>query len=237
MKNSIVIENIGGIPKWQRFSAESVVPSKSSVLRLMGVPADKRDTIESVVEPFAKAVEIFKEKACPQGGYCICSPRRASEVLFAQGQHSKLYEKLRNAKECALFLVTVGEGPEEEAVRLLSEGEYLLGTILDTLASEAAECVVDKVQSLVVNELGLDRAVRFSPGYGGWSLEAQPSLLSSLKAMEHDISLTEALMMVPKKSVSGVIVPKVDSMTASPCSHCELTSCPKEGCWETKTED
>ena len=231
------MQNIGKKPKWQRFALDTVIPQKSSILRLMGVPADKRKAIESVDEPFAKAVEIFMEKANPRGGHCICDPKLVASALFAHSQQSKLYERLLAADVCALFLVTVGDGPENEAVRLLNAGEYLLGTVLDTLASEAAECVVDKVQADVVRALELEKAVRFSPGYGGWSLQAQPELLGAMYAEENGIGLTEALMMLPKKSVSGVIVPQRAGVSNTPCDMCELKSCPQESCWEKKTED
>ena len=225
------MQNIGKKPRWQRFAAHNVIPKKSSVLRLMGVPADKRKATDSIDGPFAKAVEIFIEKANPRGGHCVCDPKLVASTLFAHSQQSKLYERLSFSTTCALFLVTVGDGPEKEAARLMNEGEYLLGTVLDTLASEAAECVVDKVQEEVVRELKLERAVRFSPGYGGWSLQAQPELLGAMNAEENGIELTEALMMLPKKSVSGVIVSQRTGDSSSPCDVCELKSCPKEGCW------
>ena len=237
MKTPILIKNIGKKPKWQRFAAHTVIPNKNSILRLLGVPADKRKAVDSIDEPFAKALEIFQEKANPRGGYCVCDPKLVATALFAHSQQSKLYERLSSSAICALFLVTVGDGPENEAVRLMNDGEYLLGTVLDTLASEAAECVVDKVQAEVVKTLELEKAVRFSPGYGGWSLKAQPELLGAMKAEENGICLTEALMMMPKKSVSGVIVPQGAGVEKSPCNMCELKSCPKEGCWESETKE
>ncbi len=235
MKSPSLKQNIDSQASWQRFTAKSILPSRSSVLRLMGVPADKREGMREVDEPFAQAIELFEAKAQPRGGFRICEPKEIAPKLFVGCENSPLYERLLQAGSCALFLVTVGQGPEDEAVDRLAKGEYLLGTLLDTLASEAAERVVDRVQERVISELGIKKAVRFSPGYGGWSLEAQPILLSSMEATGQNIKLTEALMMLPKKSVSGVIIPQLNSKENTPCEHCELSECPKQSCWDNES--
>ena len=71
---------------------------------------------------------------------------------------------------------------------------------------------------------------RISPGYGRWAIEGQPRLLALLPARELGITLTEGLMMVPRKSVSFATRVGADDGVAPRdrrrCCRCELLSCP-----------
>ncbi len=69
---------------------------------------------------------------------------------------------------------------------------------------------------------------RFSPGYGDVGLPVQPALLRLLGAGKLGVHLTEALLMVPEKSVSALV-----GITSLPrrscpaqCAACDKTDCP-----------
>jgi cobalamin-dependent methionine synthase I len=47
--------------------------------------------------------------------------------------------------------------------------------------------------------------MRFSPGYGDWTLDNQPQVLQLAEAERIGITLTESNIMIPRKSVSAVI--------------------------------
>jgi len=213
-------------PVWRTWTAADVVPRRRAVLRLMGVPADADERVGDIDGPFSEATETFRALAHPQGGFVEVVPSVAAVHLFdGHSRESSLRERLLEARRAMLFVVTVGSGPEDEAARLMAAGHYLAGVLLDSMASEATECAVDLLQAEVATKLAAGTVFRFSPGYGGWDLQAQPELLASVRAADHGVTLTPALMMLPRKSVSGVIVPRRDKDYEGPCDLCDRNGC------------
>ena len=80
--------------------------------------------------------------------------------------------------------------------------------ILQAIGAAAIEAWMDSVEDEIRGELkpGECLVPRYSPGYGDYPLEAQRDLLGLLDAPRTTgVSLTDALLMVPSKSVSAVI--------------------------------
>ena len=71
---------------------------------------------------------------------------------------------------------------------------------------------------------------RFSPGYGDWDIHAQPELLRLTQAESIGISLTESLMLRPRKSVTAVIGlvrgENGDEKLPKGCATCTKLNCP-----------
>ena len=68
----------------------------------------------------------------------------------------------------------------------------------------------------------------FSPGYCEWSTKQQKKLDKILSFKKAGIKLTKSFMMVPKKSVSGIIGigrAKIFSKKRSQCSICDKKDC------------
>ena len=216
--------------EWRVFQIPEIIPRLSSVLRLMGVPEHAREREgEKLKEIHEEAVELFISLARPRGAFRLCNPGKEKEELFFDSFESPILERFLEADFAAVFLVTLGAGPEEKAAELMSQGEYLLASILDSMASEGAENMARKMQKDVEQRFKIPACVRFSPGYGSWSLDCQRFLLPSLQAREHGVSLTESLMMVPRKSISGVILPKQEKKVDSLCKLCQLSTCSHPG--------
>jgi cobalamin-dependent methionine synthase I len=53
--------------------------------------------------------------------------------------------------------------------------------------------------------MGLQPTKRYAPGYGDWELSSQTALLSLVDAGRIGIRLTGDFLMIPAKSISGVI--------------------------------
>ena len=206
------------------FQASSVVPSLSSVQRTMGVPKDGRNETEPVAKNWESVCSIYKEIVRPTGAILQLNDIPAmSEKLFAGSESSILYKRLMASEQAYLFLATIGDLVEEKAARLLANGEYLTGGILDALASCGVEVVVDLLQEEVAKILKCS-CVRFSPGYGKWGLSVQPFFLEKLEGSKMGISLNDSHLFTPHKTVSGVIIPK-DSPDSSPCNACDTSCC------------
>ena len=106
-----------------------------------------------------------------------------------------------------------------------------------TAFAEAGQAWLGKYVKSLLEEEGLTRTHLWSPGQHEFSLANQRSLFSILKPEEVGCTLTKTLMMVPVKSVSGIMggtSPEVKDHLL-PCDFCKLgATCPasKRGCAE-----
>jgi cobalamin-dependent methionine synthase I len=115
---------------------------------------------------------------------------------------------LAGSEACALFMVTIGRGPEERARKLLEQGEYLEGYITDLLASALVDSLADQVQERIKRmaaEQGWKISNRYSPGYCSWDVREQHRLFSLFPDHCCNIALTDSSLMTPIKSISALI--------------------------------
>lgn len=116
--------------------------------------------------------------------------------------------QLRKADKAALFVCSIGTGMETWAKQMLRTGEPAMSYFIDTIASVTTENVTDLLHErigLKMSEHGLKITNRYSPGYCNWSVAEQHLLFSLLPQNFCGITLTESALMLPMKSVSGVI--------------------------------
>lgn len=117
-----------------------------------------------------------------------------------------------------------------EAHRLIEKNSIispLKGIVTDCIGSAAVEAFCDKINLSFENHDFL--RPRFSPGYGDLPLECQKNIVEFLQTKKNiGMSLTEALMMVPVKSVTAIIgIGKEKNKCTGPgCMICKNDSCP-----------
>jgi hypothetical protein len=71
---------------------------------------------------------------------------------------------------------------------------------------------------------------RFSPGYCGWNVKDQFTLFSFFPEKFCGIELTDSALMVPVKSVSGIIgLGENVQKKAYPCDVCTMQNCYRRG--------
>ena len=143
---------------------------------------------------------------------------------------------------------TVGEAIEKQVTKSFDEGRYSFSVLLDAAATAAVEQVADAMEKTIHNEvkrLGLAMKWRFSPGYGDWPIQQQTEILQLAGGSQIGISLTESLMLMPRKSITAVIglyypdaVPNCNgsarnsvieaaaSAKKHDCRHCSKLDCP-----------
>ena len=142
-----------------------------------------------------------------------------------------LAQLLKGAKDVRLFLVTIGDGIEHAATSMMHKGERLEGYILDRIGSFAVESLAEDAENLLRKRYeakGKSVSVRVSPGYCDWPIEEQEIMCRAMDFSRIGVSLTKSFMMVPKKSISGLvgIGPKGHFLnTGSPCSRCKTSGC------------
>ena len=96
----------------------------------------------------------------------------------------------------------------------------LSGFVADACASALLEAYADDAE----DELGDERTYRFCPGYGGSDVEDIQYILESVKAEKIGITRTESGLMLPQKSMAGIV--GLGKKTQKSCGECIL----KEHC-------
>jgi len=138
---------------------------------------------------------------------------------------------LARCQQVAFFVSNIGRRLEERVAQLTKEGQMLKATILDAVGSEAAEktaCYLqDKVRQLAISN-GAETTLRFSPGYCDWDITQQRVLFQAMNSAPLGVNLTEECLMMPRKSVSGIIGlgrSEKRQIKFSPCRLCTQMDC------------
>jgi len=127
---------------------------------------------------------------------------------------------------------TIGETLEREVARLWESRELPLAVMLDSVGSGAVESLAEYVNDVLCQRgvaLGLRVTNRVSPGYGDWAVTEQALLFRLLPAALVGVSLNEACVMTPAKSISLLVGAgaraRVDHYF-SQCARCWMRQCP-----------
>jgi hypothetical protein len=139
---------------------------------------------------------------------------------------------LERCPKVAIFLVTIGKYLEETAFQLARDGLILQATVLDAIGSDAVEKVAGFAQTRIkeiVKPQGLVISRRFSPGYCDWNIGQQRMLFYALTGNTVGIRLTGECLMIPQKSISGIIgigPSNANVENYNPCKTCRKKDCP-----------
>jgi len=139
---------------------------------------------------------------------------------------------LSRCQQAAIFVANIGRRLEGRVAQLMKEGQMLRGTILDAVGSEAAERTACYLQDRIrefAQLNGTDITLRFSPGYCDWDITQQRVVFEAMNSAPLGVTLTEECLMVPRKSVSGIIGlgrSEKRQVRFSPCRLCTKTDCP-----------
>ncbi|MBA7639225.1 hypothetical protein ES703_46883 [subsurface metagenome] len=142
-------------------------------------------------------------------------------------QSQVIAQLLEQCHKAAVFLVTIGNHLEEMAHRLAEDGLILQATVLDAIGSVAVESVANFVHDRVrevANDRGLVISPRFSPGYCDWDIGQQKMVFWAVNGDSIGIRLTEGQLMIPRKSISGVIGIGLSNSNVEhyyPCKTCD----------------
>ena len=144
----------------------------------------------------------------------------------------KIIERqLKGAEAYALFICTAGIEYEEYQKRLKEEGDMVRVFIADALGSVVAEKTADCMEKVLqesIDKLGWHHTNRFSPGYCGWHVSQQQLLFPLFKGETCGVCLTESSLMLPIKSVSGIIgLGKNVKHLDYTCGLCDFEQCYK----------
>lgn len=119
-----------------------------------------------------------------------------------------ILRQLRGSEAFALFICTSGLKFETYQQRLKEQGDMVRVFIADALGSVIAEKCADQMEKALqesIDKLGWKHTNRFSPGYCGWHVSQQQLLFPLFQGHTCGVTLTDSSLMLPIKSVSGII--------------------------------
>jgi hypothetical protein len=167
------------------------------------VPAKTARLLDEVI---AEATPLLR----PRAACAVVEVRRDPGVLIVgdaiRTASRSLAERLDGCPMAVVFAATIGAALEERARALSDAGELTRSLLFDAYGSSAAIALGLAMEQAAAPLLApLQPTRRHAPGYGDFELEAQAPLLGLLDAGSVGIALTEDTLMLPAKSISGVI--------------------------------
>lgn len=196
--------------------------SREAVVRECGGVAEAlAETLDETIDALLAEADA---SASPRGGYVLSTERFDTGPIIA-GQ-------LAGAERYAVFLATLGT--EFDAwQRALFARDPFRGFVANAIGGVAVEATVDRLETVVVEEARTVAASvtnRVSPGYCGWSVADQHRLFRVFPEGFLGVRLTASALMVPIKSVSGLIgIGQGVERHEYPCGVCTVDDCPTRG--------
>ncbi len=219
---------------WREFRFDDLKPEREQIHRLVGLKPGRENHkrwFELVDEMLGELPRITRAR----GLFRIddIEALESRRIVLASGVTycGAVGAFLRHATRMATFVVTIGSALERLSRRWLRAGKIMQGTIVDAIASEMAEAaaarIQDEVRAWAVAE-GMEITPRFSPGYCGLHVREQTTLFATMPTERINVRLTPSCLMLPMKSVSGLIgIGPVEQVSpgAYPCALCSHEDC------------
>ncbi len=109
----------------------------------------------------------------------------------------------------------------------VAQGDLLKQYYLEEIANIALEQAADWLAAHLETRYGLGPLSNMSPGsLEDWPITEQAKLFSIFGDTEKliGVRLTDSMLMVPRKSISGILFPSEEGFVA--CQLCERENCP-----------
>lgn len=147
------------------------------------------------------------------------------DIGFGEVHSKNLYKHLQGCHGVILFAATIGIGVDR-LIAKYNRIKPVKGVILDALGSSAIEYWCD-VAELKITADEEKHCLRFSAGYGDFSLEHQRDFVRCLDVTRKlGITLSDSLLMTPTKSVTAVIGLGGNARTCgNKCMSCNNRNC------------
>ena len=211
--------------------------------RYMGFPANYNDIPGQIIRMVEEEVSVATAVLKPRATYHTMAYDAAENTLYNKEGHLRLIGSsicmhLSSCTKVTIFTCTVGPAIDPLMDTYFKKGEYTRALIIDAIGSAAVEYIVDTLNQYLNTAAYRQQhslVSRFSPGYGGWGLTIQKDLVDLAGGAAIGIKVTDASLLIPRKSVSGIIgwVPgleKIQQGITSPCTLCQIPKCKNPIC-------
>lgn len=205
---------------------------RQEILRYLGA-SNSNEALEGMI---ARAEREVRQAARPKhvSRHIVLAVDLPAETVDLAGTviHSKsLSQHLRGCREGFLFACTLGPAVDM-LVKRFTLTEPAMAPVIQAVAAAYTEFCANEAQRELedyAREHGLYLRPRYSPGYGDFALNCQRFLFDALAVTKKiGVTLTEAFMMIPFKSVTAVIGLSDDPTLChiNKCMACTAQNCP-----------
>ena len=172
----------------------------------------------------------------PAYGYVIHEGKRLDNRRLQVGDTiltpgAIITSSFREATHVAVFVASVGKGFDEWNEQNKQADDMIRLFFADSIGSVLAEACVAVMKERMQRDMeaqGLFVSNSYSPGYCDWRLVEQQKLFAFFPEQFCGVSLTESCLMLPIKSVSGIIgIGKDVKQRLYSCEYCTMTDCVK----------
>lgn len=201
------------------------------ILRYLGYGKHEADS--AVLDLIASCVEELKGAVNPKylsREFPLTLDNDSIDGGCFRTESRNLHKNLEDCVGIIVFAATLGTGADYLLGRY-SRVKMSRAVVLQAAAAALLEEFCNQVCGKLAKEYekkGRFLRLRFSPGYGDFSLEVQPQLLDALEAGKRlGIKLTDSFLMMPSKSVTAVmgISEKSVRCRLEGCEACQKKDC------------
>ena len=178
----------------------------------------------SLEERIRLARGLMRPKAVFEVAYVEAKGDRTVEVSGVAFESSLLRRNLDNVNKVFPYIITVGPELEREASAI---GDLLEQYYLEEIANITLEKASEWFSAHLEERFGVTGLANMSPGsLEDWPITEQRKLFSIFGDTERliGVRLTASMLMVPRKSISGILFPSEEGFVA--CQLCERGNCP-----------
>ena len=183
-----------------------------------------RAGFESLDELIALAQSLIHPRAVYEVAYVVERGKETVEVAGATFQSRILRKNLETANKVFPYIITVGPELERAAS---AQNDLLKQYYLEEMANIALESAASWLGGQLEARYGVTGLANMSPGsLEDWPITEQTKLFSIFGDTEKAVGvrLTDSLLMLPRKSISGILFPSEEGFVA--CQLCERERCP-----------
>jgi Vitamin B12 dependent methionine synthase, activation domain len=183
----------------------------------------ERAGFESLDGLVITAQGLIRPRAVFEVAYVGAKGERTVEVAGVTFESPLLRKNLETVIKVFPYIITVGPGLERAAG---AEGDLLKQYYLEEMANIALEQAAGWLDVQLEARFGFGPLSNMSPGsLEDWPITEQTKLFSILGDAERliGVSLTDSLLMVPRKSISGILFPSEEGFVA--CQLCDRERC------------
>lgn len=187
---------------------------------------EEEDDIELMQEKWDEALTLVKTKAIYKESYIDSITADTVTIEGTTFTSPTLAEKLNSLHRVFAYVVSCGTEIDDWSHKEEDPFLYLWLDMMKELMLYDAE---RQFQAHIKEKFGISKVAAMCPGSGNldtWPIEAQGPLFQLIGDVKEKIgvTLTPSFLMLPTKSVSGLLFPtEVDFMT---CSLCKREHCP-----------
>ncbi len=183
-----------------------------------------RTGIPSLHELILMARENMRPRAVFNAAYVGEKEAGTAEVAGVTFASPILRRNLDGANKVFPYILTIGPELERAAAE---QGDLLKQYYLEEIANYALEQAADWLARHLEEQYGVGGLSSMSPGsLEDWPITEQAKLFSIFGDTDKliGVRLTESMLMIPRKSISGIFFPSEEGFVA--CQLCERERCP-----------